>query len=196
MKKDIFVKSGYAVYEHKHAIENDFSEFRYFIDEEKLYEMQAVSGTSWRAYHELFRHDGKGGDHPREGASRCYQPDTVKLTPTDRVFGIFFKLWMESENFLKRIASSPTVPHQQQASVKILKETKTTPPAPRHAASHRRRNRSRASAGRRQPRTDHPLREKDPGHPRPRLGRGRTGPGGGVSHGRSRRTGQLPAALL
>ena len=66
----------------------------------------------------------------------------------------------------------------------------------RHAASHRRRDRSRAGAGRRQPRTDRPLREEDPGHPRPRLGRGRAGPGGGVSHGRSRRTGQLPAALL
>jgi predicted ATPase len=42
--------------------------------------------------------------------------------------------------------------------------------SPRHAASHRGRDRSRASAGRRQPRTDHPLREKDPGHPGPRLG--------------------------
>ena len=63
------------------------------------------------------------------------------------------------------------------------------PPTPRHAASHRRRDRSRASAGRRQPRTDRPLREKDPSHPRPRLGRRRAGPGGGVSHGRSRRTG-------
>ena len=40
LKKEIFVKSGYAVYEQSHAIANDFSEFRYFIDQEKFDEMR------------------------------------------------------------------------------------------------------------------------------------------------------------
>ena len=48
--------------------------------------------------------------------------------------------------------------------------TQNPPPTPRHAASHCRRDRSRANAGRRQPRTDFPLRAKYPGHPYPRVG--------------------------
>ena len=58
-----------------------------------------------------------------------------------------------------------------QASQESFEDYHNPPPTPRHAASHRRRDRSRASAGRRQPRTDHPLRAKDPSHPRPHLGR-------------------------
>ena len=41
MKKEIFVKSGYKVYEQQHAIKNDFSIGRYFIDESKFKEMQS-----------------------------------------------------------------------------------------------------------------------------------------------------------
>ncbi len=43
------------------------------------------------------------------------------------------------------------------------------PSTPRHPASHCGRDRSRASPGRRQPRTDHPFREEDPIHARPHL---------------------------
>lgn len=45
LKKDIFVPDGYAVYEQSHAIYGDFSEFRYFIPEEKYNEMKAFSVT-------------------------------------------------------------------------------------------------------------------------------------------------------
>ena len=41
LKKEIFVKSGYKVYEQQHAIKNDFSIGRYFIDESKFKEMQS-----------------------------------------------------------------------------------------------------------------------------------------------------------
>lgn len=52
-------------------------------------------------------------------------------------------------------------------------ELQAAPSTARHAASHRcrGRGRGRAGAGRRQPRTDRAFREKNPGHPRPRLGR-------------------------
>lgn len=43
LKKDIFVKDGYAVYEQSHAIYNDFSSFRYFITEEKYKELKRFS---------------------------------------------------------------------------------------------------------------------------------------------------------
>ena len=40
LKKAIFVKNGYKVYEQQHAIKNDFSINRYFIDEYKFKEMK------------------------------------------------------------------------------------------------------------------------------------------------------------
>lgn len=40
LKKEIFVKSGYKVYEQKHAIRNDFKIGGYYIDEEKFKEMK------------------------------------------------------------------------------------------------------------------------------------------------------------
>lgn len=41
LKKEIFVSSGYKVYEQKHAINNDFSIGRYYINKEKFEEMKA-----------------------------------------------------------------------------------------------------------------------------------------------------------
>jgi len=40
LKKEIFKKEGYLVYEQFHAINDDFSMARYFIDEEKYHEMK------------------------------------------------------------------------------------------------------------------------------------------------------------
>lgn len=39
LKKEIFVKSGYKVYEQQHAIKNDFSIGRYYVDKKKYNEM-------------------------------------------------------------------------------------------------------------------------------------------------------------
>ncbi|MDH5547139.1 MAG: restriction endonuclease subunit S [Gammaproteobacteria bacterium] len=41
LKKEIFVESGYLVYEQYHALNNDFSYQRYFIDENKFNELKA-----------------------------------------------------------------------------------------------------------------------------------------------------------
>lgn len=41
LKKDIFVKNGYLVYEQYHALNNDFSFERYFINDEKFNELKA-----------------------------------------------------------------------------------------------------------------------------------------------------------
>jgi len=40
LKKEIFVESGYKIYEQQHAIKNDFSIGRYYITEEKFNEMK------------------------------------------------------------------------------------------------------------------------------------------------------------
>ncbi|KZY44173.1 MAG: restriction endonuclease subunit S [Pseudoalteromonas sp.] len=41
LKKEIFVDSGYLVYEQYHALNNDFTFARYFIDDEKYQELKA-----------------------------------------------------------------------------------------------------------------------------------------------------------
>ena len=43
LKKNIFVSSGYKVYEQQHVIQNDFSLGRYFITEQKYKEMEGFS---------------------------------------------------------------------------------------------------------------------------------------------------------
>lgn len=43
LKKEIFVKDGYAVFEQSHAIYNDFSSFRYYVTEEKFNELKRFS---------------------------------------------------------------------------------------------------------------------------------------------------------
>ena len=40
LKKEFFVKSGYKVYEQQHAINNDFTLGRYYINEEKFQELK------------------------------------------------------------------------------------------------------------------------------------------------------------
>lgn len=40
LKKEIFVEKGYLVYEQFHALNNDFTMARYFIDEQKFKELQ------------------------------------------------------------------------------------------------------------------------------------------------------------
>ncbi len=40
LKKEVFVRAGFAVYEQSHAIENQMRHFRYFITEEKYEEMR------------------------------------------------------------------------------------------------------------------------------------------------------------
>jgi type I restriction enzyme, S subunit len=43
LKKEIFVKEGYAVYEQMHAIHQDFKSFRYYIDKDKFNELKRFS---------------------------------------------------------------------------------------------------------------------------------------------------------
>jgi type I restriction enzyme S subunit len=46
LKKSSFVKDGYAVYEQQHAINNDFSTLRYFIDEDRFKKLVACDVKS------------------------------------------------------------------------------------------------------------------------------------------------------
>jgi len=45
LKKDLFVKSRFLVYEQYHALNNDFTFQRYFINEEKFKELENLFNT-------------------------------------------------------------------------------------------------------------------------------------------------------
>jgi len=122
LKKDIFVKSGYAVYEQSHAIANDFSEFRYFIDKEKFDEMRGFQVRPGELIMSCSGTMGKVAIIPKNAPTGVINQALLKLTPTDRVLGTFLKLWMESENFQQSLADfTYGAAIKNVASVEILK---------------------------------------------------------------------------
>ncbi len=122
LKKEIFVKSGYAVYEQSHAIANDFSEFRYFIDEDKFAEMRGFQVRPGELIMSCSGTMGKVAIIPDNAPSGVINQALLKLTPTDRVLGVFLKLWMESTNFQHSLADfTYGAAIKNVASVEILK---------------------------------------------------------------------------
>ncbi|MBN1959016.1 MAG: restriction endonuclease subunit S [Desulfuromonadales bacterium] len=123
LKKSIFVPEGYAVYEQRNAIYDQFDEIRYFINETKFKEMSRF---------ELFPNDlimscsgtmGRVAIVP-EGIKRgIINQALLKLSPSEEVMSSFLKYWMDSEAFqdaLKMHSGGAAI--QNVASVKVLKE--------------------------------------------------------------------------
>ncbi len=122
LKKEIFVKSGYAVYEQSHAIANDFKEFRYFIDKHKFDEMHGFQVKSGELIMSCSGTMGKVAIIPDNAPHGIINQALLKLTPTDRIIGVFLKLWMESTNFQKSLSElTYGAAIKNVASVKILK---------------------------------------------------------------------------
>jgi type I restriction enzyme M protein len=122
LKKEIFVKNGYAVYEQSHAIANDFSEFRYFIDEDKFDEMRGFQVRPGELIMSCSGTMGRVAIIPDNAPSGVINQALLKLTPTDRVLGVFLKLWMESTNFQQSLADfTYGAAIKNVASVEILK---------------------------------------------------------------------------
>ena len=122
LKKDIFVKSGYAVYEQGHAIANNFSEFRYFIDQEKFDEMRGFRVNPGELIMSCSGTMGKVAIIPENAPTGIINQALLKLAPTDRILGVFLKLWMESDNFQHSLADfTYGAAIKNVASVEILK---------------------------------------------------------------------------
>jgi type I restriction enzyme S subunit len=130
LKKACFVSNGYAVYEQQHAINNQFSTMRYFIDDTKFGDMSrfelrpndlimSCSGTMGRVA--IAPHDLKRG---------IINQALLKLTPSHNLDSRYLKFWMESGDFIKEIAKhSKGAAIRNVASVKILKEIQVPLPA-------------------------------------------------------------------
>jgi type I restriction enzyme, S subunit len=123
LKKSFFKDEGYAVYEQRHAIYDQFDNIRYFVDEKKFNEMKRF---------ELFPGDlimscsgtmGKIAIAPKNIKRGIINQALLKLSTSKKVSNLFLKLWMESSDFQRKIREySLGAAIQNVASVKILKE--------------------------------------------------------------------------
>ncbi len=123
LKKSSFQTTGYAVYEQQHAINNQFSDIRYFVDKKKFQDMArfqlrpgdlivSCSGTMGRI--------AIAPDNLYEG---IINQALLRLTPSNKIKSEFLKLWMESPNFQEEIeVRAQGAAIRNMASVKILKE--------------------------------------------------------------------------
>ena len=123
LKKDIFVPEGYAVYEQNHAIYNQYTKIRYFIDEIKFNEMDrfqlkpndlimSCSGTM-----------GKVSIVPEGIKPGIINQALLKLTPSDSLSVKYLKYWMESNSFQNTLSNfTQGAAIKNVVSVKILKE--------------------------------------------------------------------------
>ena len=123
LKKEIFVREGYAIYEQSHAISQDFSKFRYFIDEKRFKEMSVFSVHSGDIIMSCSGTMGRTAIVPDDAPLGIVNQALLKLSVTDRVLTTFLKLWMDSINFqqsIENVAFGAAI--RNVASVKILKE--------------------------------------------------------------------------
>ncbi|SEO18972.1 type I restriction enzyme M protein [Mucilaginibacter gossypiicola] len=123
LKKEIFVDSGYKIYEQQHAIKNDFTLGRYFIDEEKFNEMKSF---------ELLPNDiimscsgtiGKVAVFPSDAKRGIINQALLRLRPLGNISTPFLKILLENitNNFIE---NSHGAGLQNVASVSILKDIK------------------------------------------------------------------------
>ena len=122
LKKEIFVSEGYAIYEQSHAISQDFSSFRYFIDAKKYSEMNGFTVRPGDIIMSCSGTMGRTAIVPDNAPPGIINQALLKLSATDRVLTSFLKLWMDSGNFqqsIENVAFGAAI--RNVASVKILK---------------------------------------------------------------------------
>jgi len=130
LKKSIFVPDGYAVYEQRHAIYNQFDDVRYFIDEAKFKEMKRFELSPNDLIMSCSGTMGRVAIVPKSIKRGIINQALLKLTPTTKIKNTFLKFWMESESFqnaLKEYSGGAAI--QNVAEVKVLKEIKILLPS-------------------------------------------------------------------
>ena len=122
LKKEIFVKEGYAVYEQSHAISQNFDCFRYFIDQRKYEQMKGFEICPGDLIMSCSGTTGKVAVIPNSAPAGIINQALLKLTVTKQILTEFLKLWMESFNFqqtINNVAYGAAI--RNVASVEILK---------------------------------------------------------------------------
>ncbi len=122
LKKEIFVKDGYCVYEQGHAIKDNFEDVRYFIDKNKFKEMQQFEIKPGDLIMSCSGTIGKIAIVPDNVEPGIINQALLKLTPSAKINVKYLKYIMESNKFQKSLEEHARgAGIKNVASVKILK---------------------------------------------------------------------------
>ena len=125
LKKEIFKKSWYAVYEQMHAIWDQYEEIRYYIDEKKFNEMKRFELLSWNLIMSCSGTMWKISIVPEWIKKWIINQALLVLKPRNKLINEYLKLFMESWVFQEEITKySKWAAIKNVASVKILKQIK------------------------------------------------------------------------
>lgn len=124
LKKEIFVKDGYKVYEQKNAIYNDFYIGKYFVDDNKYREMIQFAVKPDDLIISCSGTMGKVAIVPNKAKPGIINQALLKITPDQKlILPVYLKLIIESQviqnTFYKNTAGSAM---QNVASVGTLKK--------------------------------------------------------------------------
>jgi len=96
LKKEIFVDSGYAVYEQSHAITGDFSKVKYFITKDKFNEMKRFEVKPNDLIMSCSGTIGKTAIVPNNIMPGIINQALLKITPSQMLIARFLKYYLES----------------------------------------------------------------------------------------------------
>ena len=122
LKKETFVQDGYAVYEQSHAISQDFSSFRYFINADKYLEMKNFAVRPKDIIMSCSGTMGRTAIVPDNAPPGIINQALLRLHVTDQILTPFLKLWMDNPKFQQSIENVTFgAAIRNVASVKTLK---------------------------------------------------------------------------
>lgn len=125
LKKEIFKNEGYAVFEQQHAINDQFSEIRYFVDEAKFLEMKRFELAPGDLIMSCSGTMGKVAIVPNGVQRGIINQALLKISPQENVDVNFLRYWMESDNFQRQLSVNTSgAAIKNVASVGVLKELK------------------------------------------------------------------------
>lgn len=123
LKKEIFKDQGYLVYEQYHAINDDFSFERYFIDEEKYNEMRRFAVHAGDLIISCSGTMGRIAIIPNRYKEGVINQALLKLTVHNELNNTFLKLLLLQPSYQKKYFSDQSgAAIQNVMSVKILKD--------------------------------------------------------------------------
>ena len=105
LKKEFFVKDGYAVYEQSHAIHNNFNSFRYYISEEKFNSLRRFSVEPKDIIMSCSGTMGKFAIIPEESKKGVINQALLKLTPKENFNHKFIKIALELPRIQNKLLS-------------------------------------------------------------------------------------------
>jgi type I restriction enzyme M protein len=131
LKKEIFVKSGYKVYEQKHAIQDNFDIGDYYISPDKYEEMKDFALNAGDLIISCSGTMGKIAIVPNQFAPGIINQALLKLTPKlNKVLPLFLKISLESAAIQNDYFQNQLgVAIQNVSSVKVLKQIKISLPS-------------------------------------------------------------------